>query len=123
MNDTIGLKKIFIPSMKAYIRTADLVSGLEPSKKPLNVLVKSIGNNVTIHLKSRTEYYGRMIRADGYMNVMLKGAKEYDDEGLVASYGDVFIRGNNILYINIDPAQPPQPRKKESGEEDDDTDE
>jgi U6 snRNA-associated Sm-like protein LSm6 len=49
-----------------------------------------------------------MTRADGYMNMMLKGAKEYDHSGLVASYGDVFIRGNNILYICIEPqTQPP----------------
>jgi len=85
---------------------------LEPSKKPLNVLIKSIGSNVIIYLKDRKEYYGRMTRADGYMNMMLKGAKEFDSSGLVASYGDVFIRGNNIMYINIDPTQPPQPKMK-----------
>ena len=44
-----------------------------------------------------------MVRADGYMNMILSGAKEYDKEGLVASYGDVFIRGNNVLYVVIDP--------------------
>ncbi|MBS7631227.1 ribonucleoprotein [Candidatus Bathyarchaeota archaeon] len=92
---------------------------MEPSKKPLNVLIKSIGNNVIIYLKDRKEYYGRMMRADGYMNIMLKGAKEYDNNGLVASYGDVFIRGNNILYISIDPLQPPQPKKSNNIENDD----
>ena len=80
---------------------------MEPRKKPLNVLIKAVGNNVTITLKNRGEYWGRMIRADGYMNVMLKGAKEYGKEGLVASYGDVFIRGNNVSYICIDPVKPP----------------
>jgi hypothetical protein len=39
---------------------------------------------------------------------MLKGAKEYNQHGLVASYGDVFIRGNNISYVCIDPKNPPQ---------------
>ena len=86
---------------------------MEPRKKPLNVLIKAVGNNVTITLKNRGEYWGRMIRADGYMNVMLKGAKEYGKEGLVASYGDVFIRGNNVSYICIDPRNPPQ-RKSEA---------
>jgi small nuclear ribonucleoprotein (snRNP)-like protein len=38
---------------------------------------------------------------------MLKGAKEYDENGLKASYGDVFIRGNNISYICIDAVNPP----------------
>lgn len=60
-----------------------------------------------------------MIRADGYMNIMLKGAKEYDNNGLVASYGDVFIRGNNILYISINPLQPPQPKKSNNTENED----
>lgn len=90
---------------------------LEPRKKPLNVLIKSVGNNVTVALKNRGEYYGRMTRADGYMNLMLKGAKEYGRQGLVASYGDVFIRGNNILYICIDPANPPNPRVQTEREE------
>jgi small nuclear ribonucleoprotein (snRNP)-like protein len=46
------------------------------------------------------------MRADGYMNMMLNGAKEYDDRGLVASYGDVFIRGNNVMYVTIEPTTP-----------------
>jgi len=60
---------------------------LEPRKKPLNVLIKSVGNNVIVTLKNRGEYWGRMTRADGYMNVMLKSAKEYNDGALVANYG------------------------------------
>jgi U6 snRNA-associated Sm-like protein LSm6 len=80
---------------------------LEPRKKPLNVLIKAVGNNVIVSLKGRDEYFGRMIRADGYMNVMLKGAKEYNSGQLIANYGDVFIRGNNVLYICIEPEQQP----------------
>ena len=80
---------------------------LEPRKKPLNVLIKSVGSKVAVALKGRGEYWGKMIRADGYMNMMLKDAKEYDRSGLVAKYGDVFIRGNNILYICIEPQAPP----------------
>ena len=75
---------------------------MEPRKKPLNVLIKSVGKNVSISLKGRGEYRGQLIRADGYMNMMLKGAKEYYNNEIVASYGDVFIRGNNILYICLD---------------------
>ena len=83
---------------------------MEPSKKPLNVLTKSVGNNVNIALKNRVEYWGRMIRCDGYMNILLTNAKEYNDNGLVANYGDVFIRGNNVLYISLDAQSPPPPR-------------
>ncbi len=71
--------------------------------KPLNMLIKSNGANVEVALKGRGSYRGKLVRADGYMNMMLKGAKEYDNEGLVASYGDVFIRGNNVMYVCIEP--------------------
>jgi small nuclear ribonucleoprotein (snRNP)-like protein len=94
---------------------------MEPSKKPLNVLIKSVGSNVTINLKGHGEYWGKMTRVDGYMNIMLKGAKEYDQNGLSANYGDVFVRGNNIVYICIDPESPPNPKGK-TGKGDDDDD-
>ncbi|MCW4014196.1 MAG: ribonucleoprotein [Candidatus Bathyarchaeota archaeon] len=71
--------------------------------KPLNILIKSNGSNVEVQLKGRGSYRGKLVRADGYMNMMLKGAKEYDNEGLIASYGDVFIRGNNVMYVCIEP--------------------
>ena len=95
---------------------------MEPSKKPLNVLIKSVGGNVLINLKGHNEYWGKMTRVDGYMNIMLKGAKEYDQNGLVANYGDVFVRGNNVVYICIDPVSPPNPKGKlGKGDDDDDT--
>lgn len=74
--------------------------------KPLNILIKSNGANVEVVLKGRGSYRGKLIRADGYMNMMLKGAKEYDNDGLVASYGDVFIRGNNVMWVTIEPISP-----------------
>lgn len=79
---------------------------LEPRNKPLNVLIKSVGNNVCVTLKGRGEYWGKMTKADGYMNLMMKGAKEYYGNDLIANYGDVFIRGNNVLYICIEPTNP-----------------
>ena len=71
--------------------------------KPLNILIKSNGANIEVVLKGRGMYRGKLMRADGYMNMMLKGAKEYDKNGLIASYGDVFIRGNNVMYVCIEP--------------------
>ena len=93
---------------------------MEPSKKPLNVLTKSVGNNVSVVLKNRIEYWGRMVRCDGYMNILLTNAKEYNSTGLAANYGDVFIRGNNILLICLDPSSPPKPRPIKEKEEEED---
>jgi U6 snRNA-associated Sm-like protein LSm6 len=71
--------------------------------KPLNILIKSNGANVEVQLKGRGSYRGKLARADGYMNMMLKETKEYDNNGLIAKYGDVFIRGNNVMYVCIEP--------------------
>lgn len=37
----------------------------------------------------------------GHMNVALEQTEEYMDGKLVGQYGDSFIRGNNIMYINL----------------------
>jgi len=43
-----------------------------------------------------------MVRCDGYMNIILDGASEHMDDKILANYGNVLVRGNNILYIAID---------------------
>ncbi len=80
---------------------------MEPRQKPINILIKAQGANVEVVLKGRGIYRGKLVEADSYMNMMLKGAKEYSEEGLVASYGDVFIRGNNVMYVSIEPKTKP----------------
>jgi U6 snRNA-associated Sm-like protein LSm6 len=35
------------------------------------------------------------------MNVALEQTEEYIDGQLTAQYNDTFIRGNNVLYINL----------------------
>lgn len=74
---------------------------LEPSKKPLNVLTKQLNNQLSVTLKNGVEYRGRMIRCDGYMNILLEGASEHMKDQLTANYGSILVRGNNILYITI----------------------
>ncbi len=76
---------------------------MESNKKPITVLVNTRDVKVEVQLKGRGLYRGKLVQADGYMNMILKGAKEYDREGLLASYGDAFIRGNNVQYVVIDP--------------------
>jgi len=75
---------------------------MEPSKKPLNVLTKRLNSYVIITLKNGVEYKGTMVRCDGYMNIILDGASEHVNDNIIANYGNVLVRGNNILYIAID---------------------
>jgi small nuclear ribonucleoprotein (snRNP)-like protein len=78
------------------------VSNLEPSKKPLNVLVKQLNINVIITLKNGITYKGNMVKCDGHMNIILEGATECKGDKPIASYGSVLVRGNNVLYISIE---------------------
>ena len=39
---------------------------------------------------------------DGHMNILLEGATEFKDDQLMTNYGNVLLRGNNILYIVMD---------------------
>ncbi|MGZ4850769.1 MAG: LSM domain-containing protein, partial [Candidatus Bathyarchaeia archaeon] len=48
------------------------------------------------------EYKGKMIKCDGHMNILLEGANELKDDQLMTNYGNVLLRGNNILYIVLD---------------------
>ena len=75
---------------------------MEPSKKPLNVLVKQLNAYIAVMLKNGSEYRGKMIKCDGYMNMLLEGATESRSDQLIANYGKVLVRGNNILYIALD---------------------
>lgn len=75
---------------------------MEPSKKPLNMLIKQLHGNIEVVLKNGCEYKGKMIQCDGHMNILLEGATEYKENQLFANYGNVLLRGNNVLYIVLD---------------------
>ena len=78
---------------------------MEPSKKPLNLLVKRVNNDVLVRLKNDREYRGKMIDCDIHMNVILEGATEFRDDAPVANFGNLILRGNNILYVCVNPSR------------------
>ena len=69
--------------------------------------MKNINANVVVKLKNNLEYRGRMVKCDSYMNIILDGASEFYDSNCIANYGNIFIRGNNILYIQVDASKLP----------------
>ena len=42
-----------------------------------------------------------MVNADPYMNVILEDAEEFSAGTISANFGKVVIRGNNVLFIQI----------------------
>ena len=80
----------------------DQGAGMEPSKKPLNVLIKQLNAYIAVLLKNGCEYKGKMVKCDGHMNILMEGATECRNDQLITNYGNVLLRGNNILYIMLD---------------------
>lgn len=71
-------------------------------KKPLAKLQESLNKQVIVRLKDNTEYVGKMVNFDSYMNLILEEAKEMTDQKQTANLGRVIIRGNNVLFIRVE---------------------
>jgi len=71
-------------------------------RQPIKLLAKALNNLVLVKLKNKKEFIGRLIEMDMYMNIVLSSAEEIEEGKPVARYGEIFIRGNNILYIKPD---------------------
>ncbi|MFZ0554993.1 MAG: LSM domain-containing protein [Nitrososphaeraceae archaeon] len=74
----------------------------QQSKRPLTILQRSVNRRVAVRLKSEIEYRGRMSNVDTYMNLILVDAEEFNRQDLLANYGKVVIRGNNVLFIRLE---------------------
>ncbi|KAK1999739.1 LSM domain-containing protein [Colletotrichum falcatum] len=60
----------------------------------------AVNQDVVIRLKwGETEYKGKLVSIDSYMNVQLSGAEEYIDQKMTGALGQVLIRCNNVLWI------------------------
>ncbi|RKF62362.1 putative small nuclear ribonucleoprotein F [Erysiphe neolycopersici] len=67
---------------------------------PRPMLQSLVNEEVIIRLKwDQTEYKGRLISIDSYMNVQLSGAEEWVDQKMTSVLGQVLIRCNNVLWI------------------------
>lgn len=67
---------------------------------PSDFLRAVLGRPVLVKLNDATEYRGILACLDGYMNIALEQTEEYENGELKNSFGDAFIRGNNVMYIS-----------------------
>lgn len=72
------------------------------AKRPLTILQKSTKKKVTVRLKNEVEYKGKMDNVDSYMNLIMTDAEEIKGDKVIANYGRVIVRGNNVLFIKIE---------------------
>ncbi|MDH3276821.1 MAG: U6 snRNA-associated Sm-like protein LSm6 [Nitrosopumilus sp.] len=71
-------------------------------KRPLTMLQKSTKKKVIVRLKNEVEYKGKMDNVDSYMNLIMTDAEEHLGGKMIANYGRVIVRGNNVLFIKIE---------------------
>ena len=72
------------------------------AKRPLTTLQKNTKKNITVRLKNEVEYKGKMDNVDSYMNLIMTDAEELKEDKVIANYGRVIVRGNNVLFIKLD---------------------
>jgi len=53
-------------------------------------------------LKNEVEYKGKMDNVDSYMNLIMTDAEELQQGKVLANYGRVIVRGNNVLFIKLE---------------------
>eukprot|EP00484_Ammonia_sp_Unknown_P014293 CAMPEP_0197058026 /NCGR_PEP_ID=MMETSP1384-20130603/103277_1 /TAXON_ID=29189 /ORGANISM="Ammonia sp." /LENGTH=87 /DNA_ID=CAMNT_0042492635 /DNA_START=47 /DNA_END=310 /DNA_ORIENTATION=+ len=70
------------------------------AKNPSEFIKQVMGRPVVVKLNSGVTYHGILAGLDEYMNIAMEQTEEYEDGKFQQRYGDVFIRGNNILYIS-----------------------
>ncbi|KDN39947.1 Sm-like ribonucleo protein [Tilletiaria anomala UBC 951] len=74
-------------------------SPVATKSSPNDFLKGVIGKPVVVRLNSGVDYKGTLSCLDGYMNIALEETTEWVNGQMKSSYGDAFIRGNNVLYI------------------------
>jgi len=72
------------------------------SKRPLTTLQKNTKKSVVVRLKNDVQYKGMMDNVDSYMNLIMTNAEELKDDKVIANYGRVIVRGNNVLFIKLE---------------------
>ena len=77
----------------------------QKSKNPLHILQAAQNSKILLRLKDGTEYRGLLKEIDAYMNMILEDAVEVMDGSPVAKYNEIFIRGNNLLFIKPDASE------------------
>ena len=68
---------------------------------PIKALEQQLQEVVSVKLKDQRIFRGHLTRCDQYMNLTLADAEELQDDEVTAKYGQILIRGNNILWIQI----------------------
>jgi len=72
------------------------------AERPLDIIHKSVDNNVLVELKGGREFRGKLKGYDIHMNLVLENAEELKDGQLIRNLGYAVVRGDNVVLISPD---------------------
>ncbi|KAK2196892.1 bifunctional LSM domain superfamily/LSM domain [Babesia duncani] len=94
-----NLDELIAKSQDMTASTARLMRKME-NTSPSAYIATISRKRVLVKLYDGSELRGILATIDDRMNIALEDAQEYLESALIKTYGDVFIRGNNVLYIS-----------------------
>lgn len=72
-----------------------------PNPNPVSNFLSDITDSpVIVKLNNGFEYHGVLSSIDGFMNIVLDNCKEQVGDKLIKEYRELFLRGNNVMYIS-----------------------
>ncbi len=69
-------------------------------QRPLDALNKARNKRVIVELKNGKQFVGNLTAFDIHINVVLDDAEERVDGEMKRKLGDLFIRGDTIIFIS-----------------------
>lgn len=72
---------------------------MEPTSRPLDALNASRNKKVIVELKNGKQYLGKLQAFDIHINVVLEDAEERVNGETTKKLGNLFLRGDTIIYI------------------------
>ncbi len=78
---------------------------MSSNQRPLDTLNKAIGSTVLVRLKGGRELRGKLVSYDTHVNLVIEEAEELDEDGASKRYGEMIIRGDNVVFISPSPAR------------------
>jgi small nuclear ribonucleoprotein len=76
--------------------------------KPMELLQKSLGEQVLVELKARKKIRGKLFGFDQHLNLILEDAEEINtdsetEEQTITSIDRVIVRGDNVVIVSPPP--------------------
>ena len=72
------------------------------TSRPLDALNEARNKRIIIELKNGKQFVGELKSFDIHINIVLKNAEEHIDGTLKRKLGQVFIRGDTIIFISTE---------------------